>query len=115
MPQTFAANANNDIFIAPNGNLSVLSGLAAVTAACASSSKAQLGEMILSILQGIPNFQTVWVGSPNIALWESYIRKALLTVDGVIEVTSLTAEASNGRLSYTAEILSSFGPLTVNA
>lgn len=115
MPQTFGTNANNDIYILPSGNLAVLSGLPAVSGACATATKAQLGEMVLTILQGIPNFQTVWVGSPNLPIWESKVRQALLAVTGVIEVTSLASQVVNGQLSYQAEILSTFGPLTVNS
>lgn len=115
MPKTFATNENNDIFIAPNGNLSILTGLAAVGGACLTASKAQLGEMVLSINNGIPNFQTIWKGSPNIALWESYLRRTLLSVEDVIEVVQLTTVAQNNQLQYTAKISSTFGPLTVNA
>jgi hypothetical protein len=116
MVQTFATNSSgNDLYIGLDGNLAVLSGLAAVEAACATASKAQLGEMVLAMKSGIPNFQTVWVGVPNIRLWESYLRATLQNVEGVNQVTSITAKAQSGSLSYDATISTPYGPGEVSA
>lgn len=114
MTMTFATNASNDIFLGSDGNLAIVRGLPAVEAGCQTASQAQLGEMILAITSGIPNFGTVWVGSPNLSIFEAYLRKTLLGVDGVIEVTTLTTRAVNGQLQYTATIRSKYGPLEVN-
>lgn len=114
MTQTFGTNANNDLYIGGDGNLVVLSGLQAVLAACATASKAQLGEMVLSIDQGIPNFEAVWVGSPNYALFASYLRATLLGVEGVTDVQSLTLNASKGVLKYTATIVTEYGTEAIN-
>lgn len=90
MTQTFGLNANNDIYLDDNGNLVILSGQPAVESACATATKAQLGEMVLQTLLGIPNFQTVWVGVPNLPMFQFYLRKTLAAVDGVVAVTDLT-------------------------
>lgn len=109
MTTTFGTNANNDLYIGSDGNLVVLTGLQAVMAACETATKAQLGEMVLTDTQGIPNFQTIWVGSPNYALYQSFLRNTLLAVPGVLDVKSITLTALNNILSYTAVIVTQFG------
>ena len=115
MTQSFATNANNDIYIGSNGNLAVLSGQAAVEAACANVSKASLGEEVLSINTGIPFFQAVFTGVPNIAIFQNYLRQALLSIDGVVNVTSIVSKVQNHVLSYEATIESQYGQTAVIA
>ena len=114
MTQTFGVNSNNDVYIGPDGNLVVRSGEQAVLTACANAAKAQLGEMQFATENGIPNFQTVWVGAPNLAIFEAYLRRALEGVDGVIEVTELTTAVSDGNLSYKATIRTVYGRAEIN-
>ena len=111
MTTTVATNAHNDIYILPNGNLSITTGQDAVLQACATASKLQLGEAIYQTNLGIPNFEVVWNGTPNLAIFETYLRQALLSVDGVITVTSLNISVSKNVLSYQAQIESAFGTL----
>lgn len=99
----------NDIYIGNNGNLVILQGLDAVEAACQSTSLLRLGEAILSVTSGIPFFQAVWNGTPNLAVFESYLRTAILNVPGVLGIQSLTISVSQGQLSYIATIQSIFG------
>lgn len=114
MTTTFGTDANNDLFLNVQNNISVLSDLAAIIAACETATKAQLGEMILTTTQGIPNFETVWVGAPNYSLYTNYLRETLIAVDGVQEVVSLQLMTLNNNLSYTATIRTAFGTGTIN-
>lgn len=114
MTRTFATNGSNDLFLGADGNLVLLAGLPAVMAACASVARSQLREMVLAQQAGIPNFQTAWIGSPNLAIWKQYLRKQLENVSGVIEVVSLTASVSKGILAYSATIRTEFGEDSIN-
>lgn len=114
MVKTFGTNFDNDIYLAPSGNLTVLSGLLAIMGACATAAKAQLGEMVLAQNQGIPNFQTVWIGTPNYAIFSSYLRTTLQNVEGVLEVTDINMSSKDNILSYTAKIKTAFGEGIVN-
>ena len=114
MTQTFSTNADNDIFLSADGNLSISTGITAVEQACATASKAQLGEMVLQTNKGIPNFQTVWIGNPNIAQFESALITTLLSVDGVNQVQALSTNATSGKLSYNATIKTQYGLGAVN-
>jgi hypothetical protein len=114
MSRSFGVDENNDIFIAPDGRLSVVVDLQSILETCAHAVKAQLGEMVLAVDQGVPNFQTIWNGAPNVVQFESYVRRALLSVDGVLEVTELDTDATTSVLKYTATIRTTFGEGTIN-
>lgn len=114
MVQTFGTNTNNDIFLGLDGNIVVLSGITAVAAACATACKGQLGEMVLQQGLGLPNFATIWVGTPDYAIWQSYLETTLLKVDGVTKVNSITLAVQNNVLSFVAEIETIYGSTTIN-
>lgn len=114
MTQTFGVNANNDIFIGSDTNLVIVYDLQATLEACAHAMKATLGEMVLAVTQGIPYFQSVWNGVPNIPQFEVASRQALLNVEGVVAVQSFTTTmAPNNVLTYIAVIQTVYGTGTV--
>lgn len=114
MTQTFGLNSDGDIYIGKDGNLTVLSGIDAVKAACETASYAVLKEMIYSTNAGIPYFETVWIGSPNYAVFRNALIQTLLGVDGVLDVPTLSLAVQSGVLSYTATIQTEFGTAEVN-
>ena len=83
MVQTLQLNANNDLFLNSAGSLTMLSSIDAVVAACNTAALTQLGECVLITGQGLPNFQAIWVGVPDYAIWQSYLENTLLNVPGV--------------------------------
>lgn len=113
MTQTFRVDDNNDFYVNGKGSFVVSSGLDAVLYACASASKTHLGEMILQSNAGIPVFETVWNGTPNYSLWQSFLRDALLAIDGVTDVV-LSISVADNTLSYSAEITTIYGTGTIN-
>lgn len=115
MTKTFATNAAGDIFLDTSGNLSLLTGQDAVMGACATASKAQLGEMVLTVNLGIPNFQSIWVGVPNYAIWKQALLQTLQNVQGVLQVTNLRMFSKNNVLSYTATISNEYGQAEIRA
>lgn len=114
MVQTFGTDSNNDLYLARDGNVALLSGIDAILDACETASKAQLGEMVFAIDQGIPNFQAIWIGSPNYLVFESKLRSTLLGVEGVLAVTDLQITMKNNVLKYTATIQTQFGTAELN-
>lgn len=109
-----ASNEKNDIYIGADGNLAMATGVAGVMQACAHAAKAQLGEMIYAIDKGVPNFQTVWKNTANVAQFESYLRTTLEEVQDVTEVKQLEVRVANNVLSYVATIQTIYGEGTVN-
>jgi hypothetical protein len=104
MVQTLALNASHDLALNSAGSLTMLTGSAAVAAACQTACLTQLGECVLQTGYGLPNFSLIWVGTPDYALWQSYLENILLNVEGVTGVQSITLAAANHVLNYTAQI-----------
>jgi len=114
MVQTLALNSNNDLALNSANSLTMLTGIQAVAAACNTAALTQLGECVLITGQGLPNFQAIWVGVPDFAIWQSYLENTLLNVPGVATVQSITLTQNKGVLSYVAEINTIYGPTTVS-
>ncbi len=112
--KNIAVNERNDIYIKDDGVLAINSGLAAVMQTCSNAAKAQLGEMILQTNRGVPNFQTVWNGAPNVAQFRAYLLRTLLSVQDVIEIRELTIDVTGGILNYQATIVTIYGTGVLN-
>lgn len=112
--RVFTVDKNNDLTLAADGNLALSADLQAVLYTCEQVAKAQLNEMVLSVDQGMPNFQTIWVGAPNIPQFQAYLAARLQAVTGVQRVTSIEASASGGTLRYTAVIQTIYGEGVIN-
>jgi hypothetical protein len=119
--QTLSANVNsnipnvafNDLYLDVNGNISLSFDIQAALQACAQAAQTLLGEMVFNINQGIPYFQTLWVGVPNIQQFTAALRMAFLAVPNVVEVISLVTSQQNDNLTYSAIIRTSFGSGTI--
>lgn len=107
--QTFAVNAANDMYVDEFGNLAIVYDLQAVLQICEHVAKTRLGEVALSVNEGIPYFQTVWNGMPNFQQFEAALRQAFFGVTGVIEVVSLGVSQTGNILNYTAVIRTVYG------
>jgi hypothetical protein len=128
MPLTFATTTQeryapdgtkvagaNDLFLGLDGNLQTATGIDAVLYACANAAKTILGEMVLLVDQGLPNFELVWVGVPNLAQWQAALQVTLEAVAGVVQVDALTVSVdADNSLHYTAIILTEYGSGTLN-
>lgn len=115
MTLTIAVNDNNDIFINNDGNIPLSTGIQAVLETCMQAARTLLGEMVLDTPGGLPDFQAIWVGVPNVALFEAYLRANILAVSGVVDIVNLTISIQKNVLSYTIVILTEFGQIALVA
>lgn len=110
--------APNDIYLDSQGNISISRDVNAILEECAQVARVILGEMIFNTDLGVPYFQTVWVGVPNIPQFTNALRQSFLNVAGVIEVVSLFTEQGGANpsdnLAYTAIIRTIYGTGTIN-
>lgn len=102
-------NANRDLFMGPNNQLVLRTGLFATLQACTSAIEAQRGEMQYDINRGIPTHATLWSGVPNQQLFQFYCQEALKAVSGVVVVTRFNTDIFENTLEYEAEIVTDFG------
>lgn len=112
--QTLGVNEQNDIYLGNDGNLVLLFDLQGTVQACQHAVTTLLGEMIYRVNQGIPNFQLIWIGVPNVQQYEAAIRLTLLNVPGVTEVVSFVGDISDNTLTYTAVIKTIYGTGVIN-
>lgn len=117
---TLSSNVNNDIsgvapfdiYLGPNGNISQSYDQQALLEACAQAANTLLGEMIYNTTEGIPFFQVVWIGTPNITQYTAALRSAFLAVGGgglVTQVVSITVSQTGDILNYNAIISTIYG------
>ena len=114
MTQTLAVNANNDLYLNPQGNIAVVYALQATLQACMHAARTILGEMVLQTDRCIPYFQNVFVGVPNIQQFQAALRVAWLQVADVVEVSSLTTQQVGNTLTYEATIITDYGTGAIN-
>jgi hypothetical protein len=114
MSLTLAVNERNDLFVGADGNLARASDLAAIMQAAQHAAQTQLGEMIYAADQGVPNFEVVWNGTPNRSQFDAFLRRAILSVDGVQQIQQLDISSSGNGLSYRAVIQTVFGMAVLN-
>lgn len=116
--QTLSTNVNNnipgiafnDLYLDDDNNISVSFDIQAVLEGCAQAAQTLLGELVLNTTAGIPYFQTLWVGVPNVQQFNAALRNAFLGVPNVVEVVSLiTTPQINNVLTYSAVIRTTFG------
>lgn len=109
MTQSFSTNSANDIFLGPDGNISISTGIFAVEFACKSAAQAQLQEMIFAYNQGVAYFPTIWTNEANVAQFEASIRMAIASAPGVTSIQDFEISIEDNIASYSATILTQFG------
>lgn len=113
MTQTFAVDDQNDLYLA-EGRLAIVTGLEAVKQNAEHAATTILNEMVLAQGEGIPLFEAVWVGVPNIGLFEAALRARLLSVADVTGVVALVTSRDGNVLRYTATISTPYGNGLIN-
>lgn len=104
----------NDIYLDEEGNIAMHSGIDAISDICRNAAQTVLGEMRYAVDQGVPYFDCVFNGVPNLAQFEAALRLALLNVNGVSEVVSIQTSIDNNILTYFAVILTDLSDDTIN-
>lgn len=106
---TIASNDNNDIYLDTSGNVAMRRDLAACIQSCREVSQTLLGELPYAQSRGVAFFDVALVPNPPLGLYESQLRKQLMTVPGVIKVQSIAFNIDGPRLAYEAKIKTIYG------
>lgn len=115
MVKTLAINANNDLYLGPDGNIVVAVGIDAVAQACKTATQALLGEMIYSTDKGVPYFETLFqVGQPNLPQFEAGFRQAVLNVEGVVGINDLVINHIDDTVSFEMTITTIYGQTSLS-
>lgn len=111
--RTFTTNAVND-FVVSGRSLQLSSNIDAVLLVARHCAQAILGEMVFAQAQGMPYFETVWVGAPSAAPFEAAFRDRVLRIEGVVNILELTTEQVGDRMQYQATIETIYGTGSIN-
>ena len=109
---SIATNDKNDMFLDAAGNLAMVTGIDAVKQDCEHAMKAQLGEMVLQMNDGIPYADTVFQ-RVNLAAFEAAARSALMKVRGVVQINSFAVAVTDGVLRYDTTIMTIYGQTNI--
>jgi hypothetical protein len=111
---TFSVDANNDLVLGDDGNLSLCKDAQAVKNLCVHYARALRGEMLHKVDKGLPYWKTVFGRQADLPMFEAAFRERMLEVAGVEDVVSFQAEIIDNELRYIATIRSIYGSLTFN-
>lgn len=107
--RTLAVNSNHDIYLGPDGNLAIAEGITAVLQQCEQAASIRLGELPYAQEKGIPFFDSVFTESPDLGLYDMYLRKQFLRVPEVTGVQQIGFKQEGDVLEYEAIINTTFG------
>ncbi len=106
---SIALDENNDIFLDNYQNLALARDIEAVKTAVSCQTKTNYGEIILDTELGIPYFTTIFTAHPDIELWKTYMRQAVLQVPKVLSIQEFKTLVEKGILHYTMVINTEYG------
>lgn len=114
MTLSFVTDKNNDLYLGLDGNIAMNRDIQAVLQVCKNDSQTMLGECVLDVERGLPNFSVIWSGPPNLPQLETALRQVLLSVEGVVEIVSLVVDLLADELRYIATIRTIYGVGDIN-
>lgn len=106
-------NGNNDLYLPDGRNLSVLSGVAACSQDIRLKTLMRLGEDIYNTANGVDYFGTIFTPQRDYDAARKSLSDAILSCPDVLNIDSLTIGVVGEVFSYTANVMTIYGPLTV--
>lgn len=109
-----AVNSNIDLYVDAAGNIATVTDLQSVLQACEQAARTMVGSMQYAPDVGMPNFNVLWSGSPNLAQFNAALRRELSAITGVTGVQDISSSMLDGVVSYSATIITIYGTGRVN-
>lgn len=109
-------NGNNDIHLDNKGNLALCRDIEAVKVSVSCATKTNYGEIILNTRLGIPYFDTIFTAHPDIELWKSYMKEAILNIPKVLGISAFKTYINYQKslLEYAVVINTEYGEAEIN-
>lgn len=111
---TIAINENNDIFTDSSNNLVTKKDIYAVADVLVNKSQLNLGELLYDTTKGVDYLGTIFNSPSEPAFFQSELIQQLEDTENVQSVYSFTSNTQDNVYSYTAEIISDYGNITLN-
>src|SRR6056297_1944374 len=117
MNSTFLLNKNNDFEIGQDGNLRIVSGQSAIQQLAKDYLEIYKNELYFQQAEGLPYFENIFNGSPNVYLFEKALRSRILSIPGVNRIETLEIkrkETNLNTLEFYLILQTDSGLVTVN-
>lgn len=109
---SIATDENNDIYIDGKGQVAIVDGLQAILQVVKNRIKTLYNELQFNQGEGVPYFETIF-GTGDVALWEDFIKKEAVKVNGVIRVDYLRSTVKDNLLTYELRLITDEGVGTI--
>ncbi|MDR0675640.1 MAG: hypothetical protein LBF97_01180 [Elusimicrobiota bacterium] len=107
-------DANNDIYLNSKKSIAIGEDKQALSQIIKNSILTLLGEIELDTTKGIPYFDSLFLGIPDLDLFESYLRNTIKNIDGVIAITNYIYEIKDNIFRYKIYIQTIYGDIEIN-
>lgn len=112
--QTISINQNNDIFLDETGNLAMSKNLDAMGNIFLNKSQTNKGELPYNTEKGIDFFNTVFSSPCYPDLFQNELLSELEDTEATQEVLNYTENTEDNIYSYSVDILTDYGQVTLN-
>lgn len=112
--KTAAINQNNDIYLTPSGNLALKEDLNAMGDIFINKSQTVRGELLFNTEKGIDFMNTIFNSPAEPELFQSELVEQLEDTEETESVYSYTSSVKEGVYEYTADIITTYGNITLN-
>jgi len=110
---TLAVDENNSMYLDSSGNLATLSGADALAQTLGQMSRTRRNEMLYATDRGIPYADTIFL-TKDVLMFEATMRNEFSLHPEVTGINSFTVSIDGDVLTYSAEVNSIYGAVTVN-
>ena len=111
-----ALDDNHDIYLDKEGNLALCKDIETVKTAVDCATKTNYGEIVLNTNLGVPYFTTIFTAHPDIELWKSYMKEAILSIPKVLGISYFKTyiDYKTSLLKYAVVINTEYGTEEIN-
>lgn len=112
--RTISVDANNDLYLAQDGNIAMVTDIQAASETTVHYAKTLRGEMIHEFDLGVPFFIVAFGPSVNVPQFEAAMKARILETPEVTAIRSFETTQEGDVLKYTATIETTYGAATIN-
>ena len=112
--KTIPINQNNDIYLDASGNLAMAQDLEAMGNIFVNKSQTNKGELPYNTEKGIDFFNTIFSSPCYPDLYQNELLSTLEDTEDTQEVLNFNNEVQNNIYSYSVDIITDYGQVTLN-